>query len=83
MDTKQVATSDEGPTGGQDTFLRLAIKTNIAVSVYLVNGIHMVGRVLSMDKYSFLMSNRRDSSPPQLILKAAVATVQPEVRERR
>ena len=61
MDKKQKTARKPAPIDLQDAFLLTAIEANLAVSVYLVNGIHMAGQLLSMDKYSILLSNRRNA----------------------
>ena len=83
MDKKQKTAPKAAPIDLQDAFLLNAIKTDRAVSVYLVNGIHMAGHLLSMDKYSVLLSNRRNAGAPQMILKGAISTISPEQAARR
>ena len=83
MDKKQKTARKPAPIDLQDAFLLTAIEANLAVSVYLVNGIHMAGQLLSMDKYSILLSNRRNAGAPQMILKGAISTISPEQPARR
>ena len=83
MDKKQKTAPKAAPIDLQDAFLLTAIEANLAVSVYLVNGIHMAGQLLSMDKYSILLSNRRNAGAPQMILKGAISTIGPEQGARR
>jgi RNA chaperone Hfq len=59
----------------QDTFLNAMRSVGTSVSVYLVNGIRLVGLVQSFDRHMLLLSS---PAGVQLIYKHAISTVQPE-----
>lgn len=56
----------------QDGFLNAARKEKIMVTVYLVTGTKLTGRIRSFDKYSVVLES---SSQEQLIFKHAISTV--------
>jgi host factor-I protein len=56
----------------QDGFLNSARKEKIIVTVYLVTGTKLTGRIRSFDKYSVVLES---SSQEQLIFKHAISTV--------
>ncbi len=56
----------------QDGFLNSARKERIFVTIYLVTGAKLTGRIRSFDRYSLVLeANNQD----QLIFKHAIATV--------
>jgi host factor-I protein len=56
----------------QDGFLNSARKEKSLVTVYLVSGVKLTGRIRSFDKFSMILeSNHQD----QLIFKHAISTV--------
>ena len=57
----------------QDTFLNAMRKKNVAVSIYLVNGIKLQGTIDSFDNYVILLK----SGVSQMIYKHAISTVVP------
>jgi host factor-I protein len=59
----------------QDAFLNTMRSDGIRVSVYLVNGIRLVGLVQSFDRHMILLGSPAGA---QLIYKHAISTVQPE-----
>jgi host factor-I protein len=59
----------------QDAFLNTMRSDGTSVSVYLVNGIRLVGLVQSFDRHMVLLSS---PAGVQLIYKHAISTVQPE-----
>ncbi len=67
----------------QDTFLNTVRKDKSAITIYLVSGVKLTGRIRSFDKYSVLLEN---NSQEQLIFKHAISTVvsgrAPHVGER-
>ncbi len=67
----------------QDTFLNTVRKDKSAITIYLVSGVKLTGRIRSFDKYSVLLEN---NSQEQLIFKHAISTVvsgrAPHVAER-
>ena len=56
----------------QDGFLNVARKEKMVVTVFLVNGAKLVGRIRSFDKYSVILESDRQD---QLIFKHAISTV--------
>jgi host factor-I protein len=56
----------------QDGFLNSARKEKISVTVYLVTGTKLTGRIRSFDKYSVVLES---SNQEQLIFKHAISTV--------
>ena len=56
----------------QDGFLNSARKERTVVSVYLVSGAKLTGRIRSFDKYSLVLES---SNQEQLIFKHAISTV--------
>ena len=56
----------------QDTFLNTVRKDKSAVTIYLVSGVKLTGKIRSFDKYSVLLEN---NSQEQLIFKHAISTV--------
>ncbi len=71
----------------QDTFLNTVRKDKSPITIYLVSGVKLTGKIRSFDKYSVLLEN---NSQEQLIFKHAISTVvsgrpggHGEVRETR
>ena len=56
----------------QDSFLNNARKEKGLVTIYLVSGVKLSGRIKSFDKYSLVLET---SSQEQLIFKHAISTV--------
>jgi host factor-I protein len=56
----------------QDTFLNTVRKDKTPITIYLVSGVKLTGRIRSFDKYSVLLEN---NSQEQLIFKHAISTV--------
>lgn len=56
----------------QDTFLNTVRKDKSPITVYLVSGVKLTGRIRSFDKYSVLLENNNQE---QLIFKHAISTV--------
>ncbi len=57
----------------QDPFLNVLRKEHIPVSVYLVNGIKLQGRIDSFDQYVVILKN----SINQMVYKHAISTIVP------
>lgn len=57
----------------QDPFLNSLRKGKIPVSIYLVNGIKLQGRVESFDQYVVLLRN----TVTQMVYKHAISTIVP------
>jgi host factor-I protein len=58
----------------QDPFLNALRRESVDVSIYLMNGIKLQGKIDSFDQFSILLR----SSVNQLIYKHAVSTIVPE-----
>jgi host factor-I protein len=56
----------------QDGFLNLARREKITVTIYLVNGAKLLGRIKSFDKFSLIMET---GAQEQLIFKHAISTI--------
>lgn len=56
----------------QDTFLNTVRKDKTAITIYLVSGVKLTGKIRSFDKYSVLLEN---NAQEQLIFKHAISTV--------
>src|SRR3979411_798498 len=56
----------------QDTFLNTVRKDKSPITIYLVSGVKLTGKIRSFDKYSVLLEN---SNQEQLIFKHAISTV--------
>ena len=59
----------------QDVFLNTLRKEHTTVSIFLVNGIKLVGRIESFDQYMVLL--RGNDQAVQAIFKHAISTVVP------
>jgi host factor-I protein len=64
--------SKPAPQNIQDGFLNLARREKITVTIYLVNGAKLLGRIKSFDKFSLLLET---GSQEQLIFKHAISTI--------
>lgn len=60
------------PQNIQDGFLNLARREKLTVTIYLVNGAKLLGRIKSFDKFSLLLES---STQEQLIFKHAISTI--------
>jgi len=56
----------------QDSFLNNARKDKISLTIYLMSGVKLSGRIKSFDKYSLVLET---SNQEQLIFKHAISTV--------
>ena len=56
----------------QDSFLNNARKDKIILTIYLMSGVKLSGRIKSFDKYSVVLET---SNQEQLIFKHAISTV--------
>jgi host factor-I protein len=56
----------------QDTFLNTVRKDKSQITIYLISGVKLTGRIRSFDKYSVLLENNNQE---QLIFKHAISTV--------
>jgi host factor-I protein len=65
-------TMEKQPQNIQDGFLNSARKEKTLVTIYLLSGIKLTGRIRSFDKYSVVLEG---NSGEQLIFKHAISTV--------
>jgi len=56
----------------QDSFLNNARKEKIVLTIYLMSGVKLSGRIKSFDKYSLVLETNNQE---QLIFKHAISTV--------
>ena len=56
----------------QDAFLNNARKDKSAVTIYLISGVKLTGKIKSFDKFSLVMETNNQE---QLIFKHAISTV--------
>ena len=56
----------------QDSFLNSARKDKTAITIYLLSGVKLTGRLRSFDKYSVVLET---GNQEQLIFKHAISTV--------
>jgi host factor-I protein len=56
----------------QDSFLNAARKDRTPVTIYLMSGVKLAGRIRSFDKYSVVLET---ANQEQLIFKHAISTV--------
>lgn len=60
------------PQNIQDAFLNTVRREKATVTVYLLNGAKLIGRIRSFDKFSVLLES---GSQEQLIFKHAISTI--------
>ncbi len=65
-------TMEKQPQNIQDGFLNSARKEKTMVTIYLLSGIKLTGRIRSFDKYSVVLESNNQE---QLIFKHAISTV--------
>ena len=64
--------TEKQPQNIQDGFLNTARKERTLVTIYLVSGVKLTGRIRSFDRYSVVPES---NSQEQLIFKHAISTV--------
>src|SRR5665213_1277824 len=70
---KEIGHMDAKPAQNiQDTFLNTVRKDKSPITIYLVSGVKLTGKIRSFDKYSVLLEN---NAQEQLIFKHAISTV--------
>jgi host factor-I protein len=70
---QEIGTMENKPAQNiQDTFLNTVRKDKTPITVYLVSGVKLTGKIRSFDKYSVLLENNNQE---QLIFKHAISTV--------
>src|SRR5205823_14081487 len=57
----------------QDSFLNTARKEKAPITIYLLSGVKLTGRIRSFDKYSVVLDTNNNQE--QLIFKHAISTV--------
>ena len=63
---------DKAAQNIQDGFLNTARKDKFVVTIYLISGAKLIGRIRSFDKYSVVLDTNHQE---QLIFKHAISTV--------
>jgi len=56
----------------QDSFLNTARKERLSITIYLLSGVKLTGRIRSFDKYSVVLEA---NAQEQLIFKHAISTI--------
>lgn len=56
----------------QDSFLNTARKEKLNITIYLLSGVKLSGRIRSFDKYSVVLESNNQE---QLIFKHAISTI--------
>ncbi|MGH9449926.1 MAG: RNA chaperone Hfq [Terriglobia bacterium] len=64
--------SERAPQNIQEGFLNNARRERILVTLYLLSGVKLSGRIRSFDKFSLILENNHQE---QLIFKHAISTV--------
>jgi host factor-I protein len=70
--TRRSAMENKPAQNIQDSFLNTARKERINITIYLLSGVKLTGRIRSFDKYSVVLET---SNQEQLIFKHAISTV--------
>src|SRR5438105_1437066 len=70
--SNQIVDPKPAPQNIQDGFLNLARREKATVTIYLVNGAKLLGRIKSFDKFSLIMET---GAQEQLIFKHAISTI--------
>lgn len=63
---------EKTPQNIQDSFLNTARKEKLIITIYLLSGVKLSGRIRSFDKYCLVLET---SNQEQLIFKHAISTV--------
>src|ERR1700727_3633508 len=64
--------NNKRPKNIQDSFLNAARKERASITIYLLSGVKLTGRIRSFDKYSVVLEA---NGQEQLIFKHAISTV--------
>lgn len=72
LEDDRLVDSKPAPQNIQDGFLNLARREKITVTIYLVNGAKLLGRIKSFDKFSMILET---GAQDQLIFKHAISTI--------
>lgn len=70
--TKEDSGVEPSAQNVQDTFLNQVRRDHVTVTLYLMNGIKLIGRIKSFDKFSVLLDAGQQE---MLIFKHAISTV--------
>ena len=70
--SREMMDAKAAPQNIQDGFLNLARREKLTVTIYLVNGAKLLGRIKSFDKFSLILES---SAQEQLIFKHAISTI--------
>jgi host factor-I protein len=63
---------EKQPQNIQDGFLNTARKEKLLLTLYLLSGVKLMGRIRGFDKYSLILES---NGQEQLVFKHAIATV--------
>src|SRR3984885_14450366 len=69
---KEIGMENKPAQNIQDTFLNTARKERLNITIYLLSGVKLTGRIRSFDKYSVVLEA---NGQEQLIFKHAISTV--------
>ena len=69
---KDAPAPDKANQNIQDNFLNMARKERVLVTIFLMGGIKLSGKIRSFDKYSVILESNHQE---QLIFKHAISTV--------
>ena len=69
---KEIGMENKPAQNIQDTFLNTARKERLNITIYLLSGVKLTGRIRSFDKYSVVLDTNNQE---QLIFKHAISTV--------
>lgn len=69
---RELPALDKANQNIQDTFLNLARKERVPVTIFLMGGTKLSGKIRSFDKYSVILESNHQE---QLIFKHAISTV--------
>jgi host factor-I protein len=69
---KEIGMESKPAQNIQDSFLNTARKEKTVITIYLLSGVKLTGRIRSFDKYSVVLESNNQE---QLIFKHAISTV--------
>jgi host factor-I protein len=69
---KEIGMESKPAQNIQDTFLNTARKERTNITIYLLSGVKLTGRIRSFDKYSVVLET---GNQEQLIFKHAISTI--------
>ena len=69
---KEIGMENKPAQNIQDSFLNTARKEKTPITIYLLSGVKLTGRIRSFDKYSVVLESNNQE---QLIFKHAISTV--------